>query len=218
MRRWNGSTMTASSSACVAMMLDRAEIVERRDQHFGPRAGMPDESGTGAGSLGRARRRAHHGIVVGAVVAALELEDLVALAIRARDTQGEEGRLRARGGEAHLLGARHRLADLLGQLDDRLVDHEVRAAALDLGAHGGDHGRMRMAQDERARGEHVVDVLAPAHVVDLRALAMLDDEGGVLGVPGCAQHAAGQAPPGALQQLGFSGGSGSRRLGHGFLL
>ena len=197
--------------------LDRAEIVERRDQHFGlERVRDARRVGHGSGEgLGRARRRAHHGIVVGAVVAALELEDLVALAIRARDAEREEGRLRAGGGEAHLLGARHRLADLLGQLDDGLVDHEVRAAALDLLAHRGDHRRMRVAEDERAGGQDVVDVLAPAHVVDLRALAVLDDEGGLLRVAGGAQHAAGQAPLGVLQELGFAGGSGSGRLSHG---
>ena len=62
---------------------------------------------------------------MGAVVATLEFEDLVTLASGARHAQGEEGGLGTGGREAHLLGARDGAADLFGQLDDRLVHHEV---------------------------------------------------------------------------------------------
>ena len=150
-----------------------------------------------------------------AVVAALEFQDLVAAPRSAGHAQGEEGRLRARRGEAHLLGAGHRSADLLGQLDDRLVDHEVGATALDLRADRGHDSRMGVAQDEWAGGQHVIDVLAPAHVVDLRALPALDDERRLVGVAGGAQDAAGQAPARALEQCGFFSGSGTVRLSHG---
>ena len=196
---------------------DRREVIVGRDQHLGfqrvrDAGGVRDGRGEG---LGRARGRAHHRVIVGAVVAALELEDLVALPRGAGDAQREEGRLRARRGEAHLLGARHRAADLLGQLDDRLGHHEVGGAALELRAHRGHHRGMGVAQHHRAGGHHVVDVLAPAHVVDLRALAVLDHEAHVVGVAGGPQHAAGQAPARALEQLGLFGGAGLRRIGHG---
>ena len=88
---------------------------------------------------------------MGAMIAALELEDFVTLAIRAGYSQSEEGRLRARRGEAHLFGAGYRLTNLLRQLDDGLIHHEERAAGLDLLAYSGDHGWMRVAENERTR-------------------------------------------------------------------
>ncbi len=194
----------------------RRQVVVGRDQHLGLQR-MRDAGGVGhrrGKGLRGARGRAHHRVVVGAVVATLELEDLVALPRGAGDAQGEEGGLRARRGEAHLLGAGHRAADLLGQLDDRLGHHEVGGAPLELLAHRGHHRGMSVAQHHRPRGDHVVDVLAPAHVVDLRALPVLDHEADVVGVAGGPQHAAGQALAGALEQLGLFGGAGRDRVGH----
>ena len=72
-----------------------------------------------------------------------------------------------------------------------------------------------MAQDERTRGQHVVDVLASAHVVDLRTLPVPHDEGRLLGIAGGAEHAAGQPLARALEQGGFFGGSRPRRFSHG---
>src|SRR5438034_10907819 len=74
---------------------------------------------------------------------------------------------------------------------------------------------MRMAQDEATRGQHVVDVLPAAHVVDLRALPVLNDEGRLVRIAGGAEHAPGQPLLRALEQGGFFGGSCVRRFSHG---
>ncbi len=164
MRRWNGSMITAaSSSACASTM--PSTVARSLYGAISTSASMAWRNARGVRHrrgerLGGARGGAHHRVVVGAVVAALELEDLVALAGGARRAQGEEGRLGAGGGEAHLLRARHGPADLLGEFDDGLRHHEVRAAGLDLLAHRGDDGGMGVAEDERPGGEHVVDVFA----------------------------------------------------------
>jgi hypothetical protein len=63
------------------------------------------------------------------------------VAERARGAKREERGLGARRGEPHLLRARHRPADLVGQRHDRLVDEEERRALLELLADRGDVAR-----------------------------------------------------------------------------
>ena len=59
---------------------------------------------------------AHHRVVVHAMIGALELEDLVALAIDASKAHREEGRLAAAAVQAHHFSAGHVLDDLLAEL------------------------------------------------------------------------------------------------------
>ena len=196
--------------------LGRREVVVGRDQHLALdrlRDARRVRHGRGEG-LRRAGRRAHQRVVVAAVVAALELHDLVALAEGARGAEREERRLGARGGEADLLAAGHGAADLVGQAHDRLAHHVVGRAVRDLRADGLDHGRMRVAEDQRARAEQVVDVLAPAHVPDARAPPAPDDERQLVGEPRRAEHAARQALRGQLEQPALLGGPRAGRLAH----
>src|SRR5262249_27523994 len=125
----------------------------------------------------------------------------------------EERRLRARDGEAHLFGAWNGPADLFSECHDGLVDEEVRGPALELFAHRGDDGRMRVPENEGPGAKEVVDILATARVVELRPLSLLDDEGRVVGVSRGAQHAARKAARGRLQQALL--GCGSAGLAHG---
>jgi len=106
--------------------LGGGEVVVGRHQHLAV-DGVRDAGGIRhrrGKRLGRARHHAHEHVVVGAVEAALELHDLVALAIGARHAEREERRLAAAGRVAHLLGARHGGDNLLGQANGRLVDDE----------------------------------------------------------------------------------------------
>src|SRR5262249_36844642 len=116
----------------------RREVVVRRDQHLAV-DGVRDTRGIDhrrRGGFGRARHHAHEHVIVRAVEPALELHDLVALAIRARHAQGEERRLAAARRVAYLLRTRHGRDDLLGEPDGWLVHHEVGRAALHLTVHG----------------------------------------------------------------------------------
>ena len=196
--------------------LHRGQIVVGRDEHLGVddvRDARRVGHGGGEG-LGRPRRRAHQRVVVAAVIAALELHHLVALAPGARRAEREERRLRPRRGETHLLGARDGAAQLVGQHDDRLVDHEVGRPVLELVADGGHHRGVAVAEDHGARAEQVVDVLAPAHVPDLRPAAALDHEGELVGEARGPERPAGQAARRQLQQPVLFGRSGSRLVAH----
>ena len=63
-----------------------------------------------------------------AVVATLELHNLVASRIAAGNTNGAHRRLGSRGHEAHTLDRRHELADSLGDGDFRLCGGAVAEA------------------------------------------------------------------------------------------
>ena len=105
----------------VVMFVDQTDrhrrVVERRDDHLVAHA---------ARDAGRIRHRlrevagtfrcqAHQAVVAHAVIAALELQDLVAAAERAGDAHGVGVGLGAAADEAHLLGAGHRIDDGGGQ-------------------------------------------------------------------------------------------------------
>ena len=105
------------------------------------------------------RRQAHEAIVAHAVIAALELQDLVTLHVGARDAHRVEIGFRARRNEPHLLRAGYRRDDLLGELDAvRIVDEE-RGAVRELRQHRGLDLGMRMADQHGTRAQQVVDVL-----------------------------------------------------------
>src|SRR3989441_668436 len=123
---------------------------------------------------------------------ALELHDLVAPAEGARRAEREERRLGAGRREAYLLGARHGPAELVGQRDDGLVHEEVGGAVLERVPHRGDDRGMSVAQDQRARAHEIVDVLTPAHVVQLGSRAAPDDEREIVREPRRPEDAAGQ--------------------------
>ena len=87
--------MPASSSLVLAHEArHRLEVVEGGDQHLvaqalGDAGGVRDRLGKVAGPLGR---QAHQPVVAHAVIAALELEDLVAARVGARQPHGVERR------------------------------------------------------------------------------------------------------------------------------
>src|SRR3989454_8970203 len=97
-------------------------------------------------------------------------------AVGTRHAEREERRLAAAGGVAHLLGARHGGHDLLGEPNGRLVDHEVRGAALHLPLHRLHHGRVGVAEQHGPGAEQIVEVAAAAHVPEIGAAALAHDE------------------------------------------
>ena len=99
-----GSTMIAAISPRVAIqdVFQRVRVVERRDDRFlNARSRQAGGRGHGRGrvdvadELARRLDRDEH-IVVVAVVAALELEDLLAAGVATRDADGVHRRLGAR--------------------------------------------------------------------------------------------------------------------------
>src|SRR6266542_1632572 len=183
------------------------QIVERRDQHLFL-DGLVDARRVRRGrrpGLGGAGANAHEGIVVSAVEAALEFQDLVSLAEGARQPQREERRLTPRRAEAHLLGTGHRLAEQLRERQRGLGELEIGRALAELSLDRGQDGRMSMSQHQRTRAQDVIDILAARIVVESRALALPDDAGELLRGIVAAERAAGEQAQGLLEQRVFFG-------------
>ena len=83
------------------------------------------------------------------MVVARELDELVAPGESACETDGRHGRLGARRHHADFLDVRHDLADLIGELELGLARGAVGHAALELGAHGGQHVGIAVPEDHR---------------------------------------------------------------------
>ena len=151
-----------------------------------------------------------------AVVAAFEFQNQVALGESARDANGGHGRFGAGADEANALDGRHRAGDLLAQFDFERRSHAVAGAAPRLLGDRGDHVRVRVAQNQRAPGADVIDVLAPVHILEARALRAIDDQRraahGAKRAHG-AVHAADQNFFGALEKLAERGRDSTTLLG-----
>ena len=120
-------------------------------------AGIPGESGSSVREVGRVGGpHAHKRVVVHAVEAALELENLVAAAERPGGPHGVVRRLRSAAEEAHLAGAGHRGGDLLGQQHGQLVQGKEGKAPGSLLLHGLNHLGVRVPYEHRARPQQVV--------------------------------------------------------------
>src|SRR5688572_14322928 len=110
--------------------LDHVDIVEGGNQYVFLNAlrntrRIGDRSRKVTWPLGRER---HQGVIAHAMIAALELEDLVALAKGTDGPHGVEIGFRARTDETHLIRTGDDLADHLGELDPvAIVGEEGRA-------------------------------------------------------------------------------------------
>ena len=145
---------------------------------------------------------------MGAVEAALELQDLVALAKGAGHPEGEEGRLAARRGVAQLLGARHGAADLIGEGHRGLGELEVGRALPELRLDGGEDGGMGVSQHHGPAAQDVIDVLAPGEVVEMRPPGFLDHELEIVRSVVAAEDTAGEAVECRPKQCAFLGTAG----------
>ena len=176
----------------------RVEVVVRRDEHLIAHPGRdPGRVRYRAREVaGALRREALEARVAHPVVAALELEDLVAAPEGAGEAHRVGVRLGPRADEAHLLGARHRVGDRLRELDGVPVVGEEGRAELDLLAHRrGDPG-MGMAGEHRPRADEVVDVLVPALVPHPASLPGAEDDLGARVSEPAGRH----EPPRLLHQ------------------
>jgi len=131
------------------------------------------------------------------MIAALELEDLVALPESADRPHGVEVGLGARADEPHLVGAGHGIADRLGERDAVAVVAEEGGAERHLRLHRRRDLGMGVAHEHRPRTEQEVDILAAGLVPDAAALAFLQHHLG----RHVAEAAAGQHALGLLDEI-----------------
>ena len=145
------------------------------------------QEGVGRRPLGHARavgeREREHAAAGGrqegvgvAVVAAVELDDLLAAGVAAGEADGAHRRLGAGVHHAHHLDRRHGLADEAGELDlDGRRRAEARAVVED-GVQPAEHVRVAPAEDHRPPRRDEVDVLVAVDVPDVGALGARDEE------------------------------------------
>mmetsp|Transcript_1349 Transcript_1349/g.3817 ORF Transcript_1349/g.3817 Transcript_1349/m.3817 type:complete len:483 (+) Transcript_1349:151-1599(+) len=159
---------------CLEERLHRLEVVVRRNErrlrralgHTG-RVRQAERSDAGA-------RGNEEGVGV-AVVAAVELDHLLALGVRAHQAEHTHAGLGAGVGEAHHLHRRHRVDDHLRELVlERTGSAERRALVHGL-LDRIQHAIVRVAHDRRAPRADVVDVLVAVDVIRLAALHAVKD-------------------------------------------
>ncbi|CFO07559.1 Uncharacterised protein [Bordetella pertussis] len=194
--------------------VDHGQVVEFQGQ------GVRDEFRRHAGRAGVAEsQQARAGLdqqAVGvAVVAALELDDLVAAGGAARQADGRHGGFGARADQAHLLQRRQAGDQHFGQLHLGFGGRAERQAVDGRFLHGAHDFGMGMAQDGRAPGTDIVDVLLALGVPDVGALRALDEaRGPAYGAEGAHGRidAAGNAAAGAIEEFGVGGHGGYGRV------
>ena len=126
--------------------------------------------------------RLHEQAVAVAVVAPLELDDLIAACVAASQTNGAHAGFRAGTHEAHGFDVGHDLDDFFGNERFAFGDGAKRKARVNGGVHGFNHGRMVVAEDHRAPGADVIDVAAIFSIPHISALGAADKAR-------CAAHA-----------------------------
>ena len=130
-------------------------------------------------------------MVAHAVEAALELQDLVAAAIRASDPHRERIRLGPRRHEADLFRTRDGIDQFGGEADAVFVVGEKSEAAVKLFAHRRHHIRIPVADEHRARPEQKIDVLTAIDIGHAASMTLAnDDVAGKIAKTAGWQHAA----------------------------
>ena len=143
-----------------------------------------------------------------AVVAALELDDLLAAGVAAGDADRVHRRFGARVAEAHEIGV-EALLDLLRQRDAVLDREGVAGPVRDPVLERLREERVRVAGGEHAEGHVEVDVLVAVGIGDAAAAGIGHEQRvGVVGLEG-AGDAERQCVAGALEQLGAPRGAAS---------
>src|SRR5262249_1211308 len=120
---------------------------------------------------------ADHGVVVESVPATLELQDLLSSRERARHAAREHRRFGPGGNEAHQLRARDRAYHSLREPNRRLGQPEEGGSARDLLLDGAHDRGMRMAEEQGAGPEDVVEIGTATEVHEPGPFAVVGDEG-----------------------------------------
>ena len=162
--------------------LERGEVVERDDesvvQHRGCEAARrrhADRCVRGTGEVERRLHRDHH-LVVMAVIAAFDLDDLRATRVAARGADRVHRRLGAAVRESHEVEAEP-LDEQLRDVRVALARRHVQRAVLELLLDRLDHHGMAMTREQRAVAHVEVDVAVAVDVLEPGPLGSTGDDG-----------------------------------------
>jgi hypothetical protein len=156
-------------------------VVGQRDRQLGQCRGHTRRAGLAEGQGARAGLDQER--VGMAVVAALELDHLVATGVAAGQTQRAHGGLGSGADHADHVHARDQLADLVGHRRLELGRRPEGQALQDALLHGLDDLRMGVPQDHGAPGADIVDIAFAVGIDRIGA-------GGTVEEDGIAAHAA----------------------------
>ena len=188
-------------------------IVER--QHAGQFGeGFRHASAVGIAMRERSAAGGDEKAVGMAVVAAVEFHEAVTTGEATREADGGHRGLGATADHAHLLNARHPLANRAGHFDLIQIRDAEADTVFGSVVDGFDHLNRRMAENGRPPGADVVDHATVIDIVDAAAFGALHKEGIATDVAEGAHgrvHAAGDVLLGEIEELG---GKGS--VGHGW--
>ena len=167
--------------------------ISSRDGAEGLLDGFDRIEGQGDGGIGEARGDAlrirdpeggharagldEQGIDV-AVIAAFELDDEVAAGEAAGQADRGHGGFGAGVDQAHHFDGRDGIADGCGELDFGFGGRAETGADVERSVDGGEDLGMAVAEQQRAPGADVVDVLVAVDVEEVRAFAAGDEHGG----------------------------------------
>src|SRR5437660_4687936 len=110
------------------------------------------------------------------MVAAIELDNLVAFGESASQTNGGHRRFRARIAHANFLDAWHERTDQFRHGDFEWVGYSETGAVLRCVLDCLDDFRMRMAQYRRSPGADVVNIIIAINVPDVCAFGFVDEK------------------------------------------
>ena len=113
-----------------------------------------------------------------AVVAAFELDDLVAAGIATGQANGAHGGFGAGVDHADHVHGRHQLADLVGHGDFGGGGGAEAQAVADRLIHGLNHLWVVMAENHGPPGAHIIDVAIVVFVVQVRPLGLVEEHRG----------------------------------------
>ena len=122
--------------------------------------------------------RSHQQAVAVPVVAALKLDDLIPSGGSPGQTDGRHDGLRSRVDHAHHVDVGDQLHHELGDLHLPLSGSAEAESVLDGPLHRLPDDRVVVPQDHGTPGADIVDVAAPLHVVDVRAVGAGNEAGG----------------------------------------
>ena len=177
-------------------LLHGVQVARRHDDHAAPGLG---------GDAGRRAVGAGHGVVVPPVEVVLQLDDLVAPGVGARQPHRHERGFGAAAVEPHALHRRHQVHYRPGPAQLLIGARAQVGAPPDLFGNGVGDGGVRVAQQERAVTGHVVDVLVAVHVPLSGPLPVGDVQREGFGVAVVVGDSSGEYAHGVTVALGGAG-------------
>src|SRR5215470_15005672 len=112
------------------------------------------------------------------MIAALELHDLIAPRVAARQPDSAHRRLSARIDQAHPLDGRERGMDFLRQLYLHLGWSAIAGSAFGCLDNGLDDSGMSMSQDHGTPRAAIIRIGVAVHIGDVRPCRLADEQGG----------------------------------------